>query len=60
MLFNVHKTLMELHWKLPIIFLDQLRPWLVPKFFLRYSSHRIFGHMHGALNAIEKIINYIV
>ena len=30
------------------------------KKFIQYPSHRIFGYMHGALNAVEKIINYKV
>ena len=30
------------------------RPGLVPKFFLQHLSHRIFEHMHGALNIIKK------
>jgi hypothetical protein len=25
-----------------------------PKFFAQYPSHRIFGHMHGALNVDKK------
>jgi hypothetical protein len=29
-----------------------------PKNFLQYTSHRIFGYMHGALNTVEKITNY--
>ena len=32
-----------------------------PRFnFLQYPSHRIFGHMHEALNVFEKITNYTV
>ena len=27
---------------------------------LQYPSHRIFLHVHDALNAVEKIINYTV
>ena len=38
--------------------LDKLM--VFPKNFLQYLSHQIFGHMHGALNAIEKITNYTV
>ena len=33
---------------------------LVPKKFLQYPSHRIFEHMHEALNVVEKITNYTV
>ena len=35
-----------------------IRPCLVPKKFQDFLSHRIFEHMHGALNAVEKITNY--
>ena len=30
------------------------------KKFAQYLSHRIFGHMHEVLNAVEKITNYPV
>jgi hypothetical protein len=30
------------------------------KNFTRFSSHRIFRHMHGALNVGKKITNYTV
>ena len=36
-----------------------LRPGLVPKIFFPKISHRIFGHMHGALN-VDKRKNYSV
>ena len=32
----------------------------IPKNFLQYSSHRIFGHMHKVVNVMEKITNYTV
>ena len=32
----------------------ELRPCLVSKKFQNFSSHRIFGHIHGALNVILK------
>ena len=35
------------------------RPCLVPKKISTVPSH-LFGHMHGALNAVEKITNYTV
>jgi len=36
------------------------RSCLVPEKFAQYPSHRIFGHMHGALNVVQKITNYTV
>ena len=33
---------------------DTLRPCLVPKNFQDSPSHRIFGHMHRALNVVLK------
>jgi hypothetical protein len=33
---------------------DVLRPVHFPKYFLFHPSHRIFGHMHGALNVGKK------
>ena len=33
---------------------------LVPKKFAQNPSHRMFRHMHGALNVVEKITNYTV
>ena len=36
------------------------RPCLGLKIFCQYPSHRIFGHMHEGLNAVEKITNYTV
>ena len=34
--------------------LVEFRPCLVPKNFQDSPSHRIFGHMHGALNVVLK------
>jgi hypothetical protein len=31
-----------------------IRPCLVPKIFQDFSSHRMFGHMHEALNVDER------
>ena len=44
----------------PVSIYDVLRPSLVPKKILQYSSHQMFGHIHKALNAVEKITNYTV
>ena len=38
----------------------RLRLCLVPKKFAQYPSHQIFGHIYEALNAVEKITNYII
>ena len=35
-------------------------PVQLVKKFLQYPSQRIFGYMHGALNAVEEKTNYIV
>ena len=32
----------------------------LPKNYLQYPSHQIFGHIHRVLNLVEKIINYTV
>ena len=33
---------------------------IVLKNFIQYPSHRIFGHMYGTLNVVEKITNYTI
>ena len=43
-----------------LCFVYLLRPCLVSKKIAQYPSHRIFGHMHEALNVVEKITNYTV
>jgi hypothetical protein len=37
-----------------------VRPCLVPKNFRDFSSHRMLGHIHGALNVDRKKTNYTV
>ena len=44
---------------LPQLFFDY-NSGQFPKSFLPYPSHRMFRHMHGVLNAVEKITNYTV
>jgi len=46
--------------ELPLVFPNFQRPCLVPKKILEYPSHRMFRHMHEALNAVEKKTNYTV
>ena len=43
-----------------VSFLFFFKGCLVPKKILQYSSHRIIGHMHGTLNAVEKINKNII
>ena len=50
------KLLCSNHLQLAMCF----RPCLVSKKFTQYPSHRIFGHIHEALNVVEKITNYTI
>ena len=45
-----HKIRCDENLKKLLIFWDELRPCLVSKNFQDFPSHRIFIHMHEALN----------